>query len=149
MTNRRPWGDWTLIDQDDMSDKKILHLLPGSLLSLQFHGDENHPGHKETWLALTKIRAVVGDTIDDLSIIDIQPQGQLIINPGMIHALVNPFATDCYVMETRESQCVERPIDREENITRIYDQTNRGGLPSYPEALLKRIWSLKPDYEIV
>ncbi|HSW77018.1 MAG TPA: hypothetical protein VLG50_08220 [Candidatus Saccharimonadales bacterium] len=99
---------------------------------------------------MTKIRAIVGRSLDNLFIIDIDPQGQLVIEPEVIHALANPFTTNIYVIETRESQFPEKSTDREKNIVRIYDQTMRNGVSPYPVELSKRIMdpTSKPDHEI-
>src|ERR1700679_3583575 len=63
---QRPWGGWYIIDIDNienplysMYDKKVLRVIPGTLLSLQYHGSLSHPGHHEIWEALTKIRAII------------------------------------------------------------------------------------------
>jgi hypothetical protein len=155
----RPWGGWyiTEINREKYLDKKILRVVPQTLLSLQFHGSVGHPGHKETWVALTKIRAVVSteslinkslDGVDEkLLIVDVEPQGILIIEPGCLHALANPFGTDIYVVETRESQIAEGPDDRERNIVRIYDQTMRNGVCAYPKDLFDKIMNenIVPD----
>lgn len=162
---KRPWGGWYLIDinKSTYSDRKILHVIPHTLLSLQYHGTPLHLGHMETWNACTKIRAVVSkisvvyqtetelnESLKNLAIIDIYPGGTLIIGSGFIHALANPFLQDIYVIETRQSQIAEMANDRENNIVRIYDQTNRNGTPSYPNWLVQKIMdpTNKPDYEV-
>jgi len=160
----RPWGGWYIIDinnienpQDSMHDKKILHVIPGTLLSLQYHGSPSHPGHKETWETCTKTRAVISKysvvnlsqsdfdkCLNDLLIVDLEPGAKIFIGSGFLHALANPYTDDLFVIETRESQTPESPENRESNISRIYDQTNRGGIPSYPVELSQKI--MNPNF---
>ena len=165
--SNRPWGGWYLINIDQSTDsnfdKKILRVIPDTVLSLQFHGTESHPGHLETWEACTNIRAIISKEsvvnktnselsiiLEDLLLVDVNPGGSLIIGPGYIHALVNLYKEEIYVIETRQSQIVETSDDRENNIVRIYDQTNRNNTPSYPNELILRIMDpySEPDYLI-
>ncbi len=150
--NKRSWGEWCLIDNSHMEyDKKILRVNPGMLLSLQYHGRDGRDGHLEIWEAFTKIRAIIGREsvvgksdlkLDDLLVLDINTGGSLIIGPGFVHGLGNPFSSDIYVIETRESQIVESSTDRELNITRIYDQADRA--PPFPPHLVSRFME-NPD----
>jgi mannose-6-phosphate isomerase-like protein (cupin superfamily) len=159
----RPWGGWYLIDDTNTFDKKIIHVEPKMLLSLQYHGTPENRGHKEIWECCTRVRAIVSEKsvvgvaqdalnelLGKLLVIDILPGGKLIIEPGVIHALVNPFDENLYVIETRVSMKEETSIDREANITRIFDFTNRYGIPSYPQDLINRIMDpdFMPDYMI-
>jgi len=149
--NNRPWGAWYLIDLNSMSDKKVIRVSPGTLLSLQYHGSLKHLGHEESWIACTHIRAILSkrsvieidnkdfeETLNNLIVVDIQSGGTLNIRAGVIHALANPFNEDIYVIETRKSQMPETAKSREDNITRIYDQTNRNGILSFPLDLIQR-----------
>ena len=154
----RPWGGWYLIDANPQFDKKILRVVPQTILSLQFHGTPTHPGHLEKWEACTQIRAIVGcqsvvgqseDILKTLLVVDVEPQGTLIIGSGFVHALANPFSDDIYVVETRESMINETAKERENNIVRIYDQTNRNGTPSFPEDLLNRIMDVNRKADVI
>lgn len=165
--DNRPWGGWYLINIDQSPnsnfDKKILRVVPNTVLSLQFHGTESHPGHLEIWEACTHIRAIISKEsvvsktsgelcviLENLIFVDVNPGGTLIIGPGYIHALANLYKEDIYVIETRQSQIVETCDQRENNIVRIYDQTNRNNTPSYPDELILRIMDpqAEPNYLI-
>jgi hypothetical protein len=158
-SDNRPWGAWYVIeiDEENFLDRKILKVVPHTLLSLQFHGSGDRLGHQETWVALTKIRAIISYESYaerplnelDLLIVDIEPGGELVIKPGFVHALANPFELDIYVVETRKSQIKEKPDDREKNITRIYDQTRRNGIPAYPDELFKKIMNCNTIPDLV
>lgn len=166
----RPWGGWYMIDINStscyndslssLSDKKIIRVIPGSLLSLQYHGSLDNSGHDEIWETCTKTRAIVSKKsvigmsksdfehcLNDLLVIDLDPSAKIVISAGFIHALVNPYDNDLFVIETRISQKQESSNDRENNITRIYDQYNRSGTSSYPSDLLLKIMdkNFKPD----
>lgn len=163
--DRRPWGGWYLIENYPVliRDRKVLHVTPGTLLSLQYHGTASNPGHREIWDACTKIRALISTRpviglskedfekcVNELLMIDLEPHAKLYIGPGFIHALINPYANDLYVIETRESIQPESSDTRENNISRIYDQTNRGGIPAYPTELSQKIMdpNSKPDFVV-
>ena len=158
---KRPWGDWYIIRLEKQFDTKVLRVIPKTLLSLQYHGTPTHQGHSEKWVACTNIRALISKqsaiglskeeltkSLNEMIMVDIKAGGTLIIGPGIIHALANPFDDDIYVIETRLSEIVETSKDREDNIVRIYDQTNRNGTPSFPPNLVKRILdpASSPDY---
>lgn len=162
-SDTRPWGTWDLIDQNYTFDKKIIQLSPKMLLSLQYHGTTENIGHKEIWEACTHVRTLVSQksvigisqdllnqVLEELLIIDLLPGGKLIIEPGVIHTLVNPFDENVCVIETRVSMKEETSNDREANITRIFDLTNRYNISSYPSNLFNKIMdpNLMPDYII-
>lgn len=159
----RPWGSWYLIHNNSLSDKKILQVLPQNILSLQYHGTDTNLGHNEIWEACTPIRAVLSfesainksqceliEILNNLIIVDVECGGKINIGAGFIHALANPYLEDIYVIEERCSQKPETSQDRENNITRIYDQKQRNNTPSYPIALLNKILDpkYKPNYSI-
>lgn len=171
---QRPWGGWYLIDQGDSFkqsryvqqkalfikgekfdgsfDKKILHILPDTLLSLQFHGSEKHAGHSELWMAATNLRILISldqgvgldsvklkQLIDTIRIIDMEAGSSVFVPAGFLHSIANCYDTDAYLVETRLSAIRETAPDREMNITRIYDRTGRGNTPFFPRELLERI----------
>ncbi len=179
----RPWGGWYLLEQGEdffgsrhntlglrdylldkhgfpaeirsSYDQKILHVKPGTLLSLQFHGTPQHAGHAELWHAQTPLRVILSKTNvvdtsikdlrssayyeENLMILNLHQNDQLLIPPGYIHAIANPFGDDALLTEIRISQGTEFPVSREQNITRIFDQTRRDGCDPYPEWLIDRV----------
>ncbi len=62
---------------------------------------------------------------EDIRIIPLSPREKFFTPPGVLHAYINPFDHDVYLTEIRVSQIPEQAIDREKNITRIYDRTMR------------------------
>jgi hypothetical protein len=182
--DQRPWGGWYIFDQGDSYqqseycgnetqielvehlkgsfDKKVLRVLPGTLLSLQFHGTSTHPGHSEIWQACTDIRVVLSKVsgvgldeialskvLQELVVIDVKAGGTLFIPGGFIHALSNPYESESFVIETRISEIPEDSGQREDNIVSIYDQTQRRGAPIYPQGLFERIMKLGNDADYV
>lgn len=160
----RPWGAWWLFENGKYPvtledyDRKILKVNPADgarMLSLQFHGSVDTPGHREEWRAITDIllligqRSVVGlsgavleEAIDEMKLIQLKANESIEIPAGYLHALINPWSDRAiYVEETRISPGhVEQDYQqREENIVRIYDQTGRGGLPDFPDFWKERI----------
>jgi mannose-6-phosphate isomerase-like protein (cupin superfamily) len=150
----RPWGGFYVYESGADYDKKILWVKPAQFLSLQYHGTQNHPEHSEEWIPLTKIKIVLGNLnisdkpeklskdLQNLRVLELQENESIKIPQGFLHALVNPFKDDIYLLETRRSPVEESSEDREANITRIYDQTQRDGTPPWPEELVKEIKSL-------
>jgi hypothetical protein len=69
-------------------------------------------------------------------IVDVQAGGKLKIKARFLHALVNSYPHDIFVIETRHSQIPETANDREENIVRVYDQTNRNNTPSFSDCIV-------------
>jgi hypothetical protein len=165
----RPWGGWYLIDihnpensSQSLYDKKIIRVVPGTILSLQYHGSPDHMGHSELWEACTKMRALIGlrsvvgvsqdeleKSIRDTIIVDIEAGGKILIRAGCLHALANPYDEDVFIIEQRQSFHPESPESRENNIVRIYDQTNRNGVPSYPVDLLNNIMNKNYNPDVI
>lgn len=148
----KPWGGYYIFEAGSNYDKKILRVKPEQYLSLQFHGTQDHPGHAETWIALTDFVIVLGsrsavglsdeeyqNELNSLKIIRVKQGDKIEIGSGFMHALVNPFDHDIYVQETRTSQFDESSDEREQNIVRIYDQTGRDGLPDWPNKIKNEI----------
>ena len=143
----KEWGGYYNLFEDGHNyDIKILWVKPKGVLSLQYHGSPEHPGHHEIWTPISNARIILGETVDSLEIIDRHPGGIILIPAGHIHSLANPFADDSvYVVEVRISSKNENRKKREANITRIYDEYERededrqNDTPKYPDNLLKSI----------
>jgi Mannose-6-phosphate isomerase len=152
----KPWGAYYVIKETPEYDKKILWLKPHALLSLQYHGNPTHPGHREEGEWLTDMALVLGkedmtnkslDSIyekisTDVEVIRLRKWERFSTPAGVLHAYINPFDHDVYLLETRISQISEQASDREKNIIRIYDTTMRGGTPDWPEWLREKISKL-------
>jgi len=148
----RPWGRFYVFQVGDNYDKKILWVKPQNLLSLQYHGSKIQPGHSENWLALTDFRILISKQnaleypnyeektlLNDLEIRDIKTGSEINIPAGHMHALVNPYLHDIFLVETRTSAKNESSKDREDNIVRVYDLTQRNNTPSYPKNLYSEL----------
>ncbi|MBP7806236.1 hypothetical protein KA057_00990 [Candidatus Gracilibacteria bacterium] len=153
----KPWGAYYVIEETPKYDKKILWLKPHALLSLQYHGTPSHPGHAEEGEGLTEMALVLGkedmahlalENIyekipTDVEIIKLGKGEKFSTPAGVLHAYINPFDHDVYLLETRISQISEQASNREKNITRIYDTTMREGTPDWPQWLRDKIAELR------
>jgi len=153
----KPWGAYYVIEETPEYDKKILWLKPHALLSLQYHGSSSRPGHREEGIWLTGMALVLWkedmtniplDSIyekipTDVEVIKLEKWEKFFTPAGTIHAYINPFDHDVYLLETRISQISEQASDREKNIVRIYDTTMRGGTPDWPQWLREKIAKLR------
>lgn len=153
----KPWGAYYVIEETPEYDKKILYLKPHAILSLQYHGNPTHPGHREEGEWLTEMALVLWKEdmthVDikniyenipmDIELIKLKKWEKFSTPAGTLHAYINPFDHDVYLLETRISQIPEQASDREKNIIRIYDTTMRGGTPDWPEWLRDKIAELR------
>lgn len=153
----KPWGAYYVIEETPKYDKKILWLKPHALLSLQYHGTPSHPGHAEEGEWLTEMALVlwkedmahlalenIYEKIPtDVEIIKLGKWEKFSTPAGVLHAYINPFDHDVYLLETRISQISEQASNREKNITRIYDTTMREGTPDWPQWLRDKIAELR------
>lgn len=148
----KPWGGYYVYEETPEYDKKILWVKPGNYLSLQFHGTPTHPGHSEIATALSNFKIVLGtksvvglseeemqQELRNLKVIGLKPGESIDIPAGFLHAYVNPFEEDMYILETRTSQIAETSAEREANIVRVYDQTRRDNLPDWPAEMKNKI----------
>jgi mannose-6-phosphate isomerase-like protein (cupin superfamily) len=148
----RPWGGYYIYDAGKNYDKKIFFIKPGQFLSLQYHGTPEQPGHNEEWTAITEIKVVLGnknvvgiskeelaEELQNLNVLKVAPGEKIRIPAGYLHALVNPYPHNIHFAETRMSQQDEPSSEREGNIVRIYDQSQRDNCPKWPEGLLEKI----------
>lgn len=153
----KPWGAYYVIEETHEYDKKILWLKPHALLSLQYHGNPQRPGHREEGEWLTDMALVLGkedmthvplESIyekisTDVEVIKLGKWEKFSTPAGVLHAYINPFDHDVYLLETRISQVSEQASDREQNIIRLYDTTMRGGTPDWPEWLREKMAKLR------
>lgn len=152
----KPWWAYYVIEETPQYDKKILWLKPHALLSLQYHGTPLHPGHREEGEWLTDMALVLGKEdmtnvpldgiygkiVTDVGVIRLKKWEKFSTPAGVLHAYINPFNHDVYLLETRISQVSEQAGNREKNIIRIYDTTMRGGTPDWPQWLRDKIREL-------
>lgn len=86
----RPWGGYSILEENRDSVVKILKVLPGAQLSLQ-----KHALRSETWFSMSDglLALVDGETIEMEQRVPVQ------IGINKIHRLVNPTAEVGYVIE--------------------------------------------------
>ncbi len=154
MDEEKVWGGYYIYEVGDMYDKKVLWVKPGHILSVQFHGSQEHPGHSEVWTGLTRFKTILGkessigksdeelrQQVLDAEIVEVGKGDSLEFDAGYIHALANPYDEDIYVLEIRTSQIEEGYKDREANITRIHDQRERYDLTKIPQAVYSKLFA--------
>lgn len=135
----RHWGGYYIFEECHEYDRKILWLKPHACLSLQYHGTPDRPGHHEEGEGLTDMILALGkedmthqDTTtvyekvpSDVQLLKLQKGEKFFTPSGVLHAYINPFDYDIYLLETRISHIPEKSHEREANITRIYDTSMR------------------------
>jgi hypothetical protein len=164
----RHWGGYIHLDITPSSDKKILWITPTKdknnpvkPLSLQFHGIDGIPAHREKLTVLTDMAYITG--INNMQLISADTDTEKVkkeiqnnlkyrllkkgdiqeTKAGIIHAYVNPFYDKLVMLEEeRFSVCNQTAEERETNIFRIYDQNGRGKLGEYPKEILERVKDL-------
>jgi mannose-1-phosphate guanylyltransferase/mannose-6-phosphate isomerase len=110
-SDRRPWGDWAVLDAGPGFAVKRIRVVPGGVLSLQ-----RHQHRAEQWTVVAGIARVTrnAETIDLLA-------GESIgIGLGDIHRLANPGRTDAVVIEVQTGREL-----REDDIERLEDRYGR------------------------
>ena len=111
MTETRPWGTFSVIDEAADFKVKRISVRPGQRLSLQFHHFR-----AETWMVAAGCATVtVGDRTTDLSV------GQTIHIPvGVQHRLANNAQTTLELIELQFGERLE-----EADIVRLEDSYGR------------------------
>ena len=150
MNEDKPWGAYYVYEETDKYDCKVFRVDPGKILSIQFHGTPDHPGHDEIVTAITKLtlflsdRSAVGLTRErqeeiagncKLFVVEVGQEKEM--PAGSVHAYANPYNHAIYFLERRTSQVPEKAKDREANIIRIFDQAARPGTKPLPDKLLE------------
>ena len=110
-SDRRPWGDWAVLDAGPGFAVKRIRVVPGGVLSLQ-----RHQHRAEQWTVVAGVARVTrnAETIDLLA-------GESIgIGLGDIHRLANPGSTDAVVIEVQTGREL-----REDDIERLEDRYGR------------------------
>lgn len=110
-SDRRPWGDWAVLDAGPGFAVKRIRVVPGGVLSLQ-----RHQHRAEQWTVVAGVARVTrnAETIDLLA-------GESIgIGLGDIHRLANPGDADAVVIEVQTGREL-----REDDIERLEDRYGR------------------------
>jgi mannose-6-phosphate isomerase-like protein (cupin superfamily) len=110
-SDRRPWGDWAVLDAGPGYAVKRIRVIPGGVLSLQRH---QHRAEQWTIVAGTARVTRNAETIDLMA-------GESIgIGQGDIHRIANPGSTDMVFIEVQTGREL-----REDDIERLEDRYGR------------------------
>jgi mannose-6-phosphate isomerase-like protein (cupin superfamily) len=110
-SDRRPWGDWLVLDAGPGFVVKRIRIIPGGILSLQ-----RHRHRAEVWTIVAgKARATLGTRQFDLG-----PGEFTSIPTGEIHRIANPGDQEVVFIEVQTG-----PILSEDDIERLEDSYGR------------------------
>lgn len=112
MTETRPWGSFTILDEGASYKVKRLVVNPGMRFSLQYHNKR-----AEHWTVVSGIgRAVCGDEV-----IAIAPDDHIYIGIGVMHRLESTSREPLVIIEVQYGDYLE-----EDDIVRLEDDFQRG-----------------------
>jgi mannose-6-phosphate isomerase len=110
-SEERPWGSWTLLYEADGIKVKLIEVLPGHRLSLQYHHHRS-----EYWTCIAgRANAQVGDDV-----VEMEPRSSVEIPLGMLHRLCNPGSETVRIVEVQRGR-----ILCEDDIVRVEDDYQR------------------------
>lgn len=106
MRHERPWGNYRILDQGEITCVKVLRVYPKKQLSLQ-----THKLRKEVWFPTTTgLQAIIGEEL-----IDLLPFERYEIEAGTPHRLINPTEVTLEVIELMLGVYDEEDIERLED----------------------------------
>ena len=107
----RPWGSWRVLAAGVGYKIKLITVLPGHRLSLQFHHQRS-----EHWVVASgRARVIVGDIVSELASLE-----SITVPMGTVHRLENPGAEPLVVLELQTGETLS-----EEDIVRVEDDYDR------------------------
>ena len=110
-TAERAWGSWTVLAAGVGYKIKLITVLPGHRLSLQFHHQRS-----EHWVVASgRARVIVGDIVSELASLE-----SITVPMGAVHRLENPGAEPLVVLELQTGETLS-----EEDIVRVEDDYDR------------------------
>lgn len=110
-SDRRPWGDWAVIDAGPGFAVKRIRVVPGGVLSLQ-----RHQHRAEQWTVVAGTARVTRNT----ETIELMAGESIGIGLGDIHRIANPGTTDMVFIEVQTGRDL-----REDDIERLEDSYGR------------------------
>jgi len=110
-TDRRPWGNWTILDTGPGYAVKRIEVIPGGRLSLQ-----RHRHRAERWVVV----AGAGQATLDDAVFEVAVGDTMRIEVGQVHRLVNLGAVDVVFIEVQTGDDL-----REDDIERLEDVYGR------------------------
>jgi len=109
--DRRPWGDWTVLDAGEGYAVKRIRVTPGGVLSLQ-----RHRHRAEVWTIVAGTAEVtIGQRVFTAT-----PGESVRIATGEVHRTANRGPVDMVFIEVQSG-----PILSEDDIERLEDQYGR------------------------
>lgn len=110
-SDRRPWGDWTVLDCGPGYVVKRIRVTPGGILSLQ-----RHRHRTEEWVIVAgQAQVTRGSEIFALG------TGQVThIDQGQVHRIANPGSVDMVFIEVQMGETLS-----EDDIERLEDSYGR------------------------
>lgn len=109
--DRRPWGDWAVVDAGPGFAVKRIRVVPGGILSLQ-----RHQHRAEQWTIVAGVARVTRNT----DTIDLRAGESIGIGLGDIHRIANPGSEDMVFIEVQTGAEL-----REDDIERLEDSYGR------------------------
>ncbi len=110
-SDRRPWGDWAVVDTGPGFCVKRIRVVPGGILSLQ-----RHQHRAEQWTVVAGVARVTRNT----DRIDLEAGESIGIGRGDIHRIANPGSADLVFIEVQTGTEL-----REDDIERLEDSYGR------------------------
>lgn len=108
---QRPWGSWTVLYEAEGVKVKLIEVLPGHRLSLQYHHYRS-----ELWVCVGgRADAVIGERRLQLALHD-----TAVIPAGEIHRLGNSGCDPLFIVEVQQGETLD-----EEDIVRLEDDYHR------------------------
>lgn len=129
VTEERPWGSWTVLEEGPRYKIKRLEVSPGERLSLQMHYHRS-----EHWVVVAgTARVRVGERE-----IYIHPNQSTFVPPATVHRVENPGSVPLVMIEIQTGDYLE-----EDDIVRFQDDYGRvagsdGGEQSIPGSYVER-----------
>ena len=111
MTEYRPWGSFSILENEDFYKVKRLTVLPGKRLSYQMHYHRN-----EHWIVVSGTGIVIIDGIEKL----LRSGESIYVQSGQKHRLVNPSKLLLEVIEVQNGEYLG-----EDDIVRFEDNYGR------------------------
>lgn len=107
----RPWGRWTILNEGPSYKVKLIEVMPGQRLSLQYH---NH--RTEHWLVVEgSATVVVANRHYQLGVLQ-----STVIPQGTVHRIENPGSAELKIIEVQQGDDLS-----EEDIVRLEDDYDR------------------------
>jgi mannose-1-phosphate guanylyltransferase/mannose-6-phosphate isomerase len=110
-SDRRPWGEWAVIDAGPGFCVKRIRVVPGGILSLQ-----RHQHRAEEWTIVAGTARVTRNT----DRFDLEAGESIGISRGDIHRIANPGSDDLVFIEVQTGAEL-----REDDIERLEDSYGR------------------------